>query len=115
MKDFHIVLTKNRDADTLEKFIRRMVPEGNNIVKDGWAGYNWMDSDDSGYRRYQHIHGHNDFGQGLESTSHIESIWSQLKSEIKGIYKTIQSLNFLYLFREAEWRINKKIYHMKKN
>ena len=66
-KDFHIVLTKNRDADTLEKFIRRM-------VTDGWAGYNWMDSDDSGYRRYQHIHGHNDFGQGLESTSHIESI-----------------------------------------
>ena len=75
-KDFHTALTKNSDADTLEKFIRRMIPEGNNIVTDGWAGYNWMDSDDSGYRRYQNIHDHNYFVQRLESTSYIESIWS---------------------------------------
>ena len=114
-KDFHIVLAKNREANTLEKFIRRMIPEGNNIVTDGWRGYNWIDSDDSGYRRYQHIHGHNDFGHGLESTSHIESLWSQLKSEKKGIYKTILSLNFLYFIRETEWRIKKTNYHMKKN
>ena len=92
-----------------------MILKGNNIVTDGWAGYNWIDSNDSGNRRYQHIHGHNDFGQGLESTNHIESIWSQLKSEIKGIYKTTPSLNFLYFIREPEWRIKKKIYHMKKN
>ena len=46
-----------------------MIPVGNNIVTDGWAGYDWMDQAESGYRRYRHIHSH-----GLESTSHIESI-----------------------------------------
>ena len=38
-KDFHIVVTKNRDAATLETFIKRMIPVWNNIVTDGWPGY----------------------------------------------------------------------------
>ena len=107
-KDFHIVATKNRDAVTLETFIRRMIPVGNNIVTDGWPGYDWMDQANSGYRRFPHIHGQNDFGHGVESTSHIESIWGQLKDVISSIYKSIPCINFLYFVREAEWRIKKK-------
>ena len=95
-KDFHVVVTKTRDSNILEKFIRKMISTGNNIVTDGWAGYEWIEDANSGYRRYSHIHGHNDFGHGIQSTSHIESIWSQLKSQIKTIYKAIPSLNFLY-------------------
>ena len=38
-----------------------MIPVGNNIVTDGWPGYDWMDQAGSGYRRYRHIYGQNDF------------------------------------------------------
>lgn len=85
-----------------------MIPTGNNILTDWWAGYEWIEDTNSGYRRYSHIHGCNNFGHGISSMSHIESIWSQLKYQIKTIYKTIPSLNFLYFLGESEWRIKKK-------
>ena len=46
-------------------------------------GYNWLDSNQSGYVHRKHIHGAHDFGYGMESTSHIESLWLQLKLLIK--------------------------------
>ena len=49
-----------------------------------------------------------DFGLGLNSTSHIESIWSQLKAIIKKIYYVIPKKNLLYFIREGEWRIKNK-------
>ena len=79
-KDFHVIVTKTRDSNILEKFIRKMIHTGNNIVTDWWAGYECNEDVNSGYRRYNHIHGYNDFGKGIQSSSHIESIWSQLKS-----------------------------------
>ena len=45
-----------------------------------------------------------DFGNGLESMSHIESIWGNLKSIIKNIYYSIPSNNFILFLREAEFR-----------
>ena len=50
-----------------------------------------------------------DFGFGNESTSHVESIWSQLKIEIKSTYKCIYHLIiFLYYLKESEWKIKYK-------
>ena len=46
-KDFHIVVTKIRDATTLETFIKRMIPVGNNIVTDGQPRYDQMDQEGS--------------------------------------------------------------------
>jgi transposase-like protein len=107
-KEFRLVVAKDRNTETLKSFIKKLIPEGNNLVTDGWHGYDWVDNSYSGYTRYLHIHGHHDFGYGPESTSHIESIWAQLKSEIKTTYKMIPSQNFLYFLREAEWKIKTK-------
>ncbi len=49
-------------------------------------GYNWLDSNQSGYIHRKHIHDSHDFGYGMESTSHIESLWFHLKLLIKKIY-----------------------------
>ena len=38
----------------------------------------------------------------------MESIWSQLKEEIKSIYYIIHMHNFLYYLKESEWRIKTK-------
>ena len=101
-KDFRVVATKIRDTIHLKEFITRYISPGNKIITDGWAGYDWADSPNSGYIRYRHIHGQHDFGFGIESTSHVETIWAQLKMEIKTIYKTIPGFNFLYYLKEAE-------------
>ena len=73
-KDFRIVVCKNRNASTLKHFIKSIVPKGNNIICDGWKRYEWIEEANLGYVRYVHIHGRNDFGFGLESTSHIENL-----------------------------------------
>ena len=49
-----------------------------------------------------HVYGGGDFC--INSTSHIESILSQLKSFLKNIYYIIPHNNFNLLLREAEWR-----------
>jgi len=53
-----------------------------------------------------HIHGGGDFGYGLNSTSHIESIWGKIK--FKNIYYEITNQNLLLLIKEAEWRIKNR-------
>lgn len=66
-----------------------------------------------GYNRDVHVHGGGDFGFGINSTSHIESIWSQLKTILKQIYYIIPHNNFSLFLREAEWRQinrNKNLY-----
>ena len=105
MKVFRIVLAINRDSDTLKAFITSNIAIGNYLVKGGWSGHDWINARNSGYRHYEHIHSHNDFGRGLESTSHIEGVWAQLKSEIKSTYKMIPSFNLLFFIKEAEWKI----------
>ena len=78
-------------------------------MSDGWGGYLWASDINSGLRHYIHVHGRRDFGFAQESTSHMESVWSQVKTEIKSTYKMIPSTNLLYFIREAEWKIKKKI------
>jgi len=52
-----------------------------------------------------------DFGEGLDSTSHIEQLWQHLKQNIKEIYKLIPMKNFILFLREAEWRRNYSKFH----
>ena len=78
------------------------------------GGYLWVIDINSGIRHYIHIYGRHDFGYAHEPKSHIESVWSQVKSEIKSTYKMMPSKNLLYFIREAEWKI-KKNFNFEKN
>ena len=106
-KDFRIDIAFKRNEEVLKTFIVFHIQKGNKLITDGWAGYSFID-EQQGYTREVHIHGASDFGFGVNSTSHIESIWSQLKSVIKNIYYIIPHQNFLLYLREAEWRIKNK-------
>ena len=48
-RDFMIILSRDRDANTIKKFITRFIPKGNKIVTDGWPSYDWLDNTNSGY------------------------------------------------------------------
>ena len=58
----------------------------------------------SWYNRIIHIHGNHDYCHGEESTSHIESVWSDLKSLLPKFYVSVKSENFIYFVKECEWR-----------
>ena len=69
--DYKIVVSKKRDAETMKNLIYSFIPEGNIIVTDAWSSYDFLDNPDSIYIRYRQVHRLRDWGEGLESTSHI--------------------------------------------
>ena len=101
-------IVDNRTTETMKNIINRYIPKGNIIVTDDFASYRWLDDPSSGYAHSVHNHGHGNFGSGLDSTSHIEALWSNLKSLIKTVYTVIPKENFSLFLREAEFRRNFK-------
>ena len=79
---------------------------GTHITHDGWRGYNFWGDDDLLCTEEVHNHAHGDFGFGINSTSHIEHTWAHMKNQIKNIYNIIPKTNFIFYFREAEFRLN---------
>ena len=65
IKEFRIEASFNRDATILSKFIYKYVEIGNTIVSDGWAGYNFLNSAESGFSHINHLHQGGIFGFGL--------------------------------------------------
>lgn len=102
--DFRIEPTYKRNIEDLKKFISKQVAKGNNICTDGWQEYDYLDDPQSGYHRYRHNHGGGDFGFGIQSTSHIESLWAHLKDKIKNTYHVIPGKNILKFIKEAEYK-----------
>ena len=102
--DFRIDYTKSRDSNAIKNFISRHVQKGNKICTNGWAGYDYLDSPDSGYQRFKHNHGGGDFDYAEQSSSHIEGIWSVLKSKIKNSYYVFPTKNILKFIKEAEFK-----------
>ena len=107
-KDFRMEGTYERATDCIQKFICCNLKKGNNIITDGFVSYNFLDRINSGYTHIKHIHGGGNFGFGCESTSHIESIWSQLKEKKKKniLYYTWKII--LHFVREAEFKLKLK-------
>ena len=103
-KDFRLEGVLSRDSAILKKFVHKYIPQGNNIVSDQWAGYNFLDLPDSGYRHFSHNHGDGSFGLGLQSTSHIESIWGVLKQKIHVTYNSFPSKKIMHFLKEAEYK-----------
>ncbi len=81
-KDFRVDMAFKRNEVVLKTFITNYIEKGNKLITDGWNGHSFID-EMNGYSREVHIHGASDFGFGINSTFHIESIWSQLKATIK--------------------------------
>ena len=65
-----------------------------------------MDRPGSVYTNLTHVHAHGNFGQGLNSISHIEVIWVVLKSKIKQTYNVIPSHNIMAFVRDVEFKYN---------
>ena len=101
-----IDIIHGRNASNIEKFIKKYIPPNSTVITDGWMGYMWMNSDNSHYHHIIHSHGAGDFGYGDESTSHIESLWANLKYYIKKMYNMIPNVNFYGFLKESEFRHN---------
>ena len=65
-----------------------------------------MNRANSTYHHIIHSHGADDFDYGDESTSHIESLWANLKFYIKKMYNMIPNVNFYSFLKESEFRHN---------
>lgn len=107
-KEFRLQATTTRNSINLKKFIISYIDSGNTIITEGWQGYAFLQNNNS-YVWEMHNHGAGDFGIGINSTSHIESLWHEIKSKFKNTYLTIPSIHFLYFLREIEFKINIKI------
>ena len=107
-KEFRIEANFERDTATIKKFINKFVDKGNTIISNGWSSYNYLDNPDSGYIHVKHIHSAGSFGAGILSTSHIESIWAQIKSKIKETYHIIPNKYIVHYVKGAEFKIGFK-------
>ena len=95
-------LTKIRNSIYLKRFVEGYVKKGNIILIDCWLGYSFLYQGNSGYQHFSFNHGHDLLGEGINTTSHIESFWAFLKNKIKQIYHYIPSRNLIYFIKEAE-------------
>ena len=78
-------------------------------MTEGWRWYDWINDRNSGYRRFEHIHSQNDFGRGLQSTSHIKTIWDQLIQNLNLLNKWNNHLIYYILERRLNGKLKPKI------
>ena len=84
----------------MKNFLLKFIDGGNTIITDGWQGYNFISNfNDYAHQVYNHWAG--DFGKGIHSISHIESLWNSLKNKLKNTYHIIPSKYFISLLRET--------------
>ena len=105
-KTFRLEAALNRSEARLKKFILKYVPIGNTIISDGWAGYRFLDSGNSGYHHIVTNHSIGNFAYDMQSSFHIEAIWNILKSKIKSTYYVIPQMNMFHFILEAEFKFN---------
>ena len=73
----------------LKKFLINYIEPENTIICDGWSSYQFIGKL-NGYTRITHHHKRR-FRVGLTSTSHIEGLWSIIKSKVNDNYHIIPS------------------------
>ena len=103
-KDIRLDVINKRNQTNLKTFVYNHIIPGTHVVHDGWSSYTFLDYDDSLYTQEEHNHGADNFGHGLNSTSHIEGVWSWIKSKIKLLYRIIPYNHYIYFIKECEFR-----------
>ena len=63
-KNIRLDILPSRDANTLKILVKNHIIPGTNITHDGWAGYLFLDDDDSVWTHESHNHGHLNLVQG---------------------------------------------------
>ena len=86
-KQFRLTPTLNRDTATLKNFIVKNVARGNNIIIDGWRGFDLLDNLIKIEISVRYV---------IDSTSHIESIWAQIGTKLKEAYTNLYQVNHFY-------------------
>ena len=84
----------------------KKLPKGNVIITDASLCLNFLDENNNRYFHHVYNHGQGQFGEGIDSKSHIKQLWHNIKIIIKTIYYIIFSINFILFLREAKWRRN---------
>ena len=98
--NIRVHLYKTRNENDMKNFINNHIKINNNIIIDGWASYDFLDSPNSNYTQERLVHfpnGNFDFGQ--HCTNQIEVDWSTLQSYNKRIYNIIPDDNFILYLR----------------
>ena len=88
-RQIRLEIVENRNSNTIKNNITNYIPRGNIIITDGALCYQWLNDASNGYVHSVYNHGHGTFCYNLDSTSHIESLWSNLQSIIKSIYTVL--------------------------
>ena len=73
-RKIRLELVENISRNTMEKIITILIPNGNIIISDAASCYSWLDDNHSDYVHHIHNHGHGNFGENIDSTSHIEQL-----------------------------------------
>jgi len=102
-KEFMLEASLDRSEATLKKFILKYIEKGNSIITDVWEGYNFLNNIPP-YNHITHIHIGRNFSFGIQSTSHIESLWVINKAKIKSSYKVIININLMKFVKEDEFK-----------
>ena len=95
--NIRLEIVKNRYSNTLKTIVEKYVGKGNYIISDSWSGYNFLSLPNSGYIHHVYNHGGGQFGLGLDSTSRIESVWSEIKALLKKFIRQLDKRIF-YIF-----------------
>ena len=80
LNNVRLNLTRIRYSTYLKRFVEGYVKKGNIIATDGQQGYSFINQANSDYKHLSFNHGHGLFGEGINTTSHIESFWTFLKA-----------------------------------
>ena len=93
----------NRDATSLQQFVRRRIKPGSHVHTDEHLGYRGL------WRKYRHRRTNHSIGQYMNGNVHtqtIESFWAIVKRAHKGVYHWWSRKHFSRYLAEFEMRWN---------
>lgn len=73
-RQIRLEIVENRNTNSIKNIITKYIPKGNIIITDGILCYQWLTDPSNSYVQSVYNSGQGDFGYGLDSTSHIESL-----------------------------------------
>ena len=102
--DIMVSMLNSRKKEDRPKLSRAEVEEMNQFAANLLNIRNYYCYTGRKYLHRAYNHSKFEFGRGIESSSHIEGLWGNLKTLIKGIYHQIPVANLNLFLKEAEFK-----------